>query len=120
MFSKPAENRLLQNRFFLLSVTTLVLFILQLCFLLFLLVSIRFYLQQNVMHQLETSYHLFIDRNKSVLTAPDIYGSILDQHSLSGLTFVRIIRENEQLLFTSSTEERLSFKDLALLDPEKK
>ena len=93
MFSKPADGRLLQNRFFLISVTTLMLFVLQLCFLLFLLVSIRFYFQQNVMHQLESSYNLFIDRNRSVLKAPDIYGSILDQHSLSGLTFVRIIRK---------------------------
>ena len=119
MFSKPADTRLLQNRFFLLGITTLLLFLLQLCFLLLLLVSIKVYLQQNVMRQLETSYNHFIDTNRDILRAPDIYGSILDQQSFSGLTFVRIIRENEQLLFTASTEERLNFKDLARLDPAK-
>ena len=117
MFSKLADRRLLQSRSFLLGGTTLLLWLSQIVFLCIVLLAVKSYLQQNILYELESSLELFLERNRQLLIEPDVYGSILDEQSLNGLTFVRIIRNNEQLLFSTSTEERLNFNYLARLDP---
>ncbi|PIE64562.1 MAG: hypothetical protein CSA26_07415 [Desulfobacterales bacterium] len=116
MFSKLAETNILLSRTTILAATTLFLCLLELAFLAVLLFAIRSDLRRHIMQDLETSLELFLEQNHDPLTDPDIFGSILDEQSLVDLTFVRIIRDNDQLLFSHSGDD-LSFHDLARLDP---
>ena len=117
MFSRLVKLQFLQKRYFLLACTTLVLWLFQLIFLGVLLFAVKSYLQQQVLSELSLSLEMFLGQNRQILAEPDVYGSILDEQSLKAFTFVRIIRDNEQLLFSSSPEDNLDFSNLARLDP---
>lgn len=117
MFSNLIDRKLLQNRKLLFAVTTLVLWGLQLILLSIMLFSIKSYLHHSIQQELQRSLTLFISRNQHLISPPDRYASLFDENSLRGLHFVRIITNNEQLLYSASSDDRLDFRNLAELDP---
>ncbi len=119
MFSKLIDNRQLHNRKLLFTVTTLVLCFLQLAFLALLLQSVKLYLHHIVEQELQSSMTNFVQQNLNIVSSFDGHASVFDENSLRGLDFVRIIRSNEQLLYSTPGDHRLDFKSLAELDPQK-
>jgi signal transduction histidine kinase len=117
MFSKLIDKRSLQNGKLIFVITTLVLWGLQLAFLSIMLHSVKFYLHHIIGEELQNSITLFLQRNEHLLSFPDGYASLFDENSLGGLNFVRIIKDNEQWLYSTSTDNRLDFRSLAELDP---
>jgi signal transduction histidine kinase len=117
MFSRLIDKRQLQNRKLLFCVTTLVLWGLQLAFLSVMLQSVKLYLHQIIEQELESSMTIFIQKNQNLFSLPDGYASVFDENSLRGLSFVRIIKNNEQLLYSTTADDHLDFRSLAELDP---
>jgi len=117
MFSRLTDSRQLQNRKLLFSVTSLVLWTLQLVFLAVLLQSVKFYLHHIIEQELQSSMTSFVQQNTDLNRSFDGYASVFDAHSLEGLDFVRIIKNSEQLLYSIPGEHRLDFRSLAELDP---
>jgi len=117
MFSKLIDKRQLQSRKLLFCLTTLVLWALQMAFLSLMLLSVKYYLHQVIERELESSMTLFIQQNQNLISLPDVYAPVFDENSLSGLNFVRIIKNNEQLLYSTSADDHLDFRSLAELDP---
>ncbi len=117
MFSRLIEKRQLQNRKLLFCLTTLVLWVLQMVFLSVMLQSVKYYLHQVIERELESSMTMFVQQNQNLISLPDRYAPVFDENSLSGLSFVRIIKNNEQLLYSTSADDHLDFRSLAELDP---
>lgn len=117
MFSRLIDKRQLQNRKLLFCLTTLVLWALQMAFLSVMLQSVKYYLHQVIERELESSMTMFIQQNQNLISLPDRYAPVFDENSLSGLNFVRIIKNNEQLLYSTSADDHLDFRSLAELDP---
>ncbi|MEE4166803.1 MAG: HAMP domain-containing sensor histidine kinase [Desulfocapsaceae bacterium] len=119
MFSNLIDKRHLQNRTLIFSVTTIILWGLQLLFLIIILQSVKSYLHHSIQDDLQRSMTAFIQQNQNLISSPDRYASVFDEKSLRGLDFVRIIKNNEQLLYSVLTDHHLDFKSLAELDPSR-
>src|SRR5210317_224938 len=117
MFSRLIDKRQLQNRKLLFCLTTLVLWALQMAFLSVMLQSVKYYLHEVIERELESSMTMFIQQNQNLISLPDRYAPVFDENSISGLNFVRIIKINEQLLYSRSADDHLDFRSLAELDP---
>ncbi len=117
MFSNLIDTHHLQNRKLVFCFTALVLWGLQLLFLIIVLQSVRSYLFHLIQEELQDSMTTFIQQNEHLISPSDRYASLFDERSLRGLNFVRIIKNNEQLLYSASADHHLDFKSLAELDP---
>lgn len=117
MFSNLIDKRHLQNRKLIFSVTALVLWGLQLLFGIIVLHSVKSYLYHLIQEELQVSMTTFIQQNQHLISPSERYASLFDERSLRGLNFVRIIKNNEQLLYSASADHHLDFKSLAELDP---
>lgn len=101
MFSRLAGRRLLRDTRVLGTVATVLLWLIQLVFLGGLLLSLRSALQQSIVDDLELAVQSFMERNRLLFFGPDVFSSSFDERSLEGLAFVRIIRGQQHLLFSS-------------------
>jgi len=117
MFSNLIDRGVFQNRKVLFLVTTLVLWGLQLVFLVIMLHSVKYYLHAIIQEELHVSLAYFIEKNSQLIGSSFEHTSVFDEKSFRGLDFVRIIKNNEQLLYSTSVDVRLDFRSLAELDP---
>ncbi len=117
MFSNLIDRGHLQNRKLIFVVTALVLWGLQILFLIIVLQSVKSYLHHLIQEELRESMTTFIQQNQHLISPSDRYASLFDERTLRGLNFVRIIKNNEQLLYSASVDHHLDFKSLAELDP---
>ena len=107
------------SRTALLLLTTVLLWGGQLLVLLGMLQFIRIYLNHSIQGELKETLIEFVSDNEGLIHSPEAYSALFDENSLRGLNFVRIIRNDEQFLYSSSADMALSFRDLAELDPLK-
>ena len=117
MCSKRMGNKLLQDGRLVFSLTVLVIWFLQLLFLALLLYSIKSYFHQAIKDDLGQSLELFLARNPLLFLGTDVYSSGFNESALGDLTFARVIKNDEHLLFSVSSDNTLDFKNIALLDP---
>ena len=117
MFSNLIDKGHLQNRKLIFAVTALVLWGLQILILIIVLQSGKSYLHHLIQEELRAAMTTFIQQNEHLISPSDRYASLFDERSLRGLNFVRIIKNNEQLLYSASADHHLDFKSLAELDP---
>ncbi|THB70258.1 MAG: sensor histidine kinase [Desulfobulbaceae bacterium] len=94
-----------------------ILWLLQTCFLGALLLLVKQNLRQGVEDDLRHGMSFFVSKNHRLLYGPQIFGAVVDEKSLGNLDFVRIIRGDEQLLFSTSTLNGVDFTMLSQIDP---
>jgi len=110
-------NKLLQDGRLVFSLAVLMFWLLQLLFLALLLFSIKSNFHQAIKRDLGQSLELFLQRNPMLFLGTDVYSSGFSEGALGDLAFARVIKNDEHLLFSVSSDNNLDFKNIALLDP---
>jgi signal transduction histidine kinase len=96
----------------------LLLWLIQLLFFGIVLLSVNKLMQQSILDDLAVSVDAFMKRNRLLFLGPDVFSSSFDENTLDDLAFVRIIKDEQHLLFFASRESTLDFYALAGLDPQ--
>lgn len=116
MFSGKAKFFYQSRLRFFCSVVAL-LWLLQILFMLALFLLIKQNLQGGVAADLRQALSAFVAKNHRVLYGPRVFGAVVDEASLASLDFVRIVRGDEQLLFSASAFNGVDFTMLSRIDP---
>ena len=117
MYLKTTANKVLQDSRLAFSLAVLVFWLLQVLCLALLLYSIKNHFHQAIRRDLGQSLELFLQRNPLLFFGTDVYSSGFNEGALGDLAFARVIKNDEHLLFSVTSDNHLDFKKIALLDP---
>lgn len=121
MCSKPAESALRRKRrwwsrcFY--PVTVLLVWGLQIIAIIVLVATVKSSLQQAVIEDMEMSLKRFLTANQTLLLGHELYAP-LQKPKVEDFSFIRIIRDDEHLFFSASSDGTFDIRSLARLDPK--
>lgn len=117
MSSGPSKTLSARRQKLIAPAAVLAIWAVQLFFLVIFLSFVRSSFQERIIEDLKQDLKRFVTSNESLFHGPELYRSIEDDSALSGLGFVRIVRDGDHIYFSASSDGSFDLQILTGLDP---